>query len=96
MYIYHVLKKKVIISIFSFILYFVPSGGPLDTSESAHVSSPEFKLKSTVPSKAYCFKQLRSRYSWRATGPLQFKILSMYKNREEDLDSSDFSDLKFS
>ena len=74
-------------------MYFVPSGGPLDTSESALVSSPEFHLYSVLYSVSSTKTTVQATASLQfneATAPLQFKATILYIKLNEDLDSSVF------
>ena len=71
MYFYHF--------IYIFVFLLVPSGGPLETSESAHVSSPGSYLY--VQSNNFTtVGNLQTRYSVKK---------NLYLNLEEDLDFSD-------
>ena len=81
------------------------SGGPLDTSESAHVSSPVFLyVFCTLYFVTSCTKPTIQRYHPKITVHLKLRYseqcqrllctysatVSLYKSREEDLDSSGF------
>ena len=57
---------------------------------------PKTTPKTTVSSYSFAtLMKLQFRYSCEATDSLQLKIQSLYLNREEDLDSSDFLEFHF-